>query len=104
METALYRAVQEALLNAQKHSNARRADVLLESRNGSLTAIIEDNGCGFDAETLLQNLAEGATPDRLGLLGIKERLESVGGTLDIESAIGQGTTLFLRVPLPEQSA
>lgn len=97
IETALYRAVQEALLNVQKHAGARHVSVLLEKHSTEIIAIIEDDGSGFQVEDHAERLATG-NAERLGLIGLHERLEQVGGSADIESAPGQGTTVFLRAP------
>jgi PAS domain S-box-containing protein len=93
VETALYRVVQEALTNVLKHAGARRVSVVLRRADGDALAVVEDDGRGFDAEA-----APG--PARLGLLGMRERLALVGGALTVESAPGQGTAVFARVPLP----
>lgn len=92
VETNLYRIAQEALNNVSKHSQAGQADVLLENRDGSVILIIEDNGVGFNVEDKL-NSRKG-----IGLTGMRERAELIGGTLDIESTVKQGTTIFVRVP------
>jgi len=94
VETALYRIIQEALTNVARHARATHVSVLLERRDGQLTAIVEDNGCGFDAE---QALRAGALENRLGLYGMRERAELIGGTLTIESQIGCGTTVYVRM-------
>ena len=94
IETALYRIVQEALTNVAKYARATHASVLLEHRDGQLTAIIEDNGCGFDAEAILRS---GAVENRLGLYGMRERAELIGGTLTVESQTGCGTTVYVRI-------
>jgi signal transduction histidine kinase len=96
VETTIYRVVQEALTNVLRHAQAQRVSVLLEQGHDQALAIVEDDGVGFDAETVL------TAPDaqgRLGLLGMQERVGLVGGTLDIESARGAGTTVFVRIPL-----
>lgn len=93
IETAVFRAVQEALTNALKHARARTVSVLLEQRPDGLRLIVEDDGDGFDPEA--------APPDarpRLGLSGMRERLQLVGGELEVEGAPGRGTTLFVTVP------
>lgn len=94
IETVLYRIVQEALTNMVKHAEAGTASVLLEHRTAGIKLIVEDNGTGFDAES---------GPDderpRLGLLGVRERLRLVGGSLEVESARDAGTTLFVEIPL-----
>ncbi len=95
-ETALYRVAQEALTNVLRHANARRVSVLLERRPGGVSLIVEDDGRGFDAETLLQ---APPTEGKLGLLGMGERAKLVGGTFALESSPGSGTTVFVRLPL-----
>jgi signal transduction histidine kinase len=94
IETALYRIVQEALTNVVRHAQATRVDVILELRAARVAALVEDNGVGFDPEAALS--AQGG---RLGLLGVRERAETLGGTLEIESAAGMGTTVVVEVPL-----
>jgi signal transduction histidine kinase len=92
-ETAVYRIVQEALANVARHSRATSASVVLERRRDTLVAIVEDNGRGFDVQTLL------AREQSLGLHGMRERSLLVGGKLTIESSPGGGTTVFVQVPL-----
>jgi PAS domain S-box-containing protein len=103
VETALYRVVQEALTNVQKHAGARNVSVILERRGPDVIAIVEDDGRGFDVQ---QDESGSPVPvaHRLGLLGMMERLDLVGGTLTIESAPGQGTTVYARVPLERRGA
>jgi PAS domain S-box-containing protein len=91
VETALYRIVQEGLTNVIRHARATRADVLLERRDDKLIVIVEDNGIGFDPEIVLQG-------GHLGLIGLRERAEMLGGTLAVESIPDVGTTLLLEVP------
>jgi signal transduction histidine kinase len=90
-EVALYRIVQEALNNVVRHAQASQVDVILERRDGNVIAVVEDNGQGFDPQMAIQT-------DRLGLLGMRERAEALGGTLLVESAPGSGTTLRVEVP------
>jgi PAS domain S-box-containing protein len=90
-ETALYRVVQEALTNVLKHAKARRVSVVLQCSLGHASVVIEDNGVGFEVESL-------ADKGRLGLLGMRERLALVSGTLTIESKTGGGTTVIARIP------
>jgi signal transduction histidine kinase len=96
VETALYRVVQEALTNAAKHAGATRVAVVLGRNGGDATAVIEDDGAGFNADGTGAAAARG----RRGLLGMRERVTLVGGTLTVESAPGQGTTVIARIPLP----
>lgn len=91
VETTLYRIVQEALTNVVKHAEATRVSILLVRRNGSATAVIEDDGRGFDPAN--------AAPDRLGLQGMRERVELHDGRLILEAAPGSGTTVVVEVPL-----
>jgi len=91
VETTLYRIVQEALTNVVKHAEARSVSILLVRRDGSATAVIEDDGRGFDPAT--------APEDRMGLQGMRERVELHDGRLTVESAPGSGTTLVVEVPL-----
>lgn len=99
--TACYRVVQEALTNAARHARARRVRVELAEHAGRLSLVVRDDGIGFDATR-----ARGAPPgDRsLGLLGMHERVELVGGRLEIESAPGQGTEIQASLPLRPAAA
>lgn len=96
IETAVYRTVIEALTNVAKHARVSHLSVVLEIQNDALLAIIEDQGQGFDLES--QSLTRSPN-SHLGLLGMRERMEAVGGTLEVESAPGAGTTIFARAPL-----
>jgi signal transduction histidine kinase len=97
VETVLYRVAQEALTNVLRHAQARRVSVLLERRGEEAVAlIIEDNGCGFDAEALMKTPD---SPGKLGLLGMQERVKLLGGSFELESSPGAGTTLFVRLAL-----
>jgi signal transduction histidine kinase len=91
VETALYRIVQEALTNIAKHARATTVSVLVARKSGSVTAVIEDDGVGFSPE----EPGEG-----LGLVGMRERVELLGGRLALESRPGAGTTVAAEVPLP----
>jgi signal transduction histidine kinase len=90
VETALYRVVQEAVTNVVRHASATRVDVLVERRDGRVVALVEDDGKGFAPAT-----AQGA--ECLGLVGMRERAEALGGTLAVESAPGEGTTIAVEV-------
>lgn len=97
-ETALYRIVQEALTNVAKHSGARNVSVLLEHRGDEVVAIVEDDGRGFDVESIFGSKIK---DKKLGLFGMEERASLMGGTLHIESSPGLGTTVFIQVPVEE---
>ena len=99
LETTLYRITQEALTNVTRHANAKRVSVLLERRPDHVSLIVEDDGSGFDA-----GIQASAAQGKLGLLGMRERVTLAGGTLEIESTPGVGTTVFVRVPLKQEPA
>jgi signal transduction histidine kinase len=90
VETALYRVVQEAMTNVVRHARATRVDVLVEHRGDRVMVMIEDDGVGFEPEQVQRG-------DHFGLLGLQERAEALGGTLTIESAPGDGTTIVVEV-------
>ncbi len=92
LETTLYRIVQEALTNVVKHAHARKVSIVLMRRGSRVTALIEDDGEGFDLE---QTRDEG-----VGLLGMRERVQLLDGRIKLESSPGVGTTLAVEVPLP----
>jgi signal transduction histidine kinase len=91
IETAIYRIVQESLTNVVKHSRAQRVSVLLTRANGRIKAVIEDDGTGFDPGA--------ARGDGIGLIGMRERIELLDGTLAVESSETSGTTVALEVPV-----
>jgi signal transduction histidine kinase len=91
LETALFRIVQESLTNVALHAQASQVDVLLNRRNGCLVLTVEDNGVGF-------NPGQPVNENRLGLFGMRERVEMLGGKLIVESAPGKGTTISVEVP------
>ena len=97
VETTVYRIVQEALTNAAKHSGAQTVKIQLERVGRVLRCAIVDDGTGFDVSEVL-----GAKPRKgLGLLGIQERLNAIGGTLKFRSAPGKGTELLIQLPLED---
>jgi PAS domain S-box-containing protein len=101
VETAIFRIVQEALTNVQKHARARRVGIILRIRGNNLVVIVEDDGQGFDPAPAV----EAAAASRLGMRGMRERAALVGGELEVESAPGRGTTVYVRIPLrPETGA
>ena len=93
----IYRIAQEALNNISKHSNAAMANVLIENQDGTITLIIEDDGKGFEPEN--EKNLETSGNHGMGLIGMHERAALIQGSLEIESAPGKGTAVFLRVPL-----
>jgi signal transduction histidine kinase len=94
VETAVYRIVQEGLTNVARHAHASSASVMVEHRDGRLRTIVEDDGVGFDPGDTETGVDRG-----LGLYGIRERAELLGGTLTMESGPGRGTSLFVDIPV-----
>jgi signal transduction histidine kinase len=96
LESTLFRVSQEAITNIARHAEASSVLIQVEEREGELSFEIEDDGKGFDP-------AAAQSPERrrvsFGLLGMRERLELLGGTLTIESAPGEGTRITARAPL-----
>jgi len=91
IETALYRITQEALTNVVKHAQAERVSIVLTRREGSVMAVIEDNGRGFEPDAPQEH--------GLGMLGMQERIALLDGKLTVESPSRGGTTLAVEVPL-----
>ena len=91
-ETHVYRVAQEALNNVLRHAAARHVTVLLERKGDGVVLVIEDDGRGFDPAI---DRGQGGG---LGLLGMRERAQIVGGRIEIETGPGQGTSVYLRVP------
>jgi two-component system sensor histidine kinase UhpB len=90
LETALYRIVQEALTNANRHARARRITIKIRVEAGMVHCSVADDGTGFNCGT-----ARGG----LGLRGIRERAANLGGRLEITSGTGQGTTISVAIPM-----
>jgi len=98
--TAVYRVVQEGLTNIVKHAGQPTdVSVVIGRVNGMLQVIIEDNGCGFDVGSMT---AKTGGYHGLGLDGMRERMQLIGGRLEIESTPGEGTALFARIALDAQ--
>ena len=93
-EVALFRLVQESVNNAIKHGKARQIIVKLEWLRNEINVVIKDDGKGFDPG----NIREGA----FGIVGMKERIDLLKGSIDINSSIGKGTVILIKVPLPTE--
>jgi signal transduction histidine kinase len=91
VETNIYRIVQESLNNIHKHAQATNVEVILEKRDDLIVLVIEDNGIGFNIKDKKKR------SNGLGLTGMKERAALMGGTLEIESKVGRGTTIYVRI-------
>lgn len=98
VETALYRVAQEALTNVRKHARTKRARVALTHQPGRVRLEVRDEGRGFDPRATLGSNGPG---ERVGLSGMRERVELLGGELSITSEPGRGTSVVAEVPLPQ---
>jgi signal transduction histidine kinase len=98
--TVLYRVAQEALTNVARHAQASRAEVKLQKLDGAVCMTITDDGKGFRTE----GVGHTKKGKRLGLLGMKERLEIVGGNFTVASAPGKGTTVLAQIPLIDRTS
>ena len=115
IETALYRVIQEAINNIARHAAARNVEIRIELEEDTASVGIRDDGIGFDLTELSPSMIKGldgqdgrpSTDARdargLGLSGMQERIEMLGGELEIHTAPGSGTRIFIRVPLQERS-
>jgi signal transduction histidine kinase len=97
LKITVYRIIQEALSNAHRHAGGAGQRVTVSNGSQSLSVVIEDSGPGFDEARQPQ------TEEHLGLVGMRERAESLGGTLRIESRLGQGTRVSAQLPLDAAS-
>jgi signal transduction histidine kinase len=95
VEAAVYFCALEALQNASKYANASTVSIRLDQRDGWLEFAIEDDGAGFDPA---------ATPSGTGLQNMTDRLEALGGTIEVRSVVGSGTTVAGRVPVVDGNA
>ncbi len=98
--TVLYRVVQEALANVARHAQASQAEVKLQKLDGAVRMSITDDGRGFQPERVVHT----KKVKRLGLLGMKERLEIVGGNFTVTSTPGKGTTVLAQIPLIDRTS
>ena len=92
--TVLYRVAQEALTNVARHARATEVELCIEKLAGAVRMKIKDNGRAFSVQRTFQAKKNG----RLGLLGMRERVEMVGGRFTVESAPGRGTTIQVQIP------
>ncbi|SDJ22584.1 sensor histidine kinase [Salimicrobium halophilum] len=93
-EVAVFRLVQEAVQNAVKHAEADRIDVKVELTWKSIVIVIKDDGKGFDVEDKKKG--------SFGLIGMHERVDMLSGELEIESAVGKGTGVTIKLPITEE--
>jgi signal transduction histidine kinase len=100
LSLCVYRVMQEALVNVQKHAFARKITIKLSICPDELCLIVQDDGKGFQVP---QQLGQLMKAHHFGLVGLRERLESVKGVLTVTSIPGKGTQIFARVPLPAKA-
>lgn len=93
---ACFRVVQEALTNVVRHARAEHVWIELNQHEGSLELVVRDDGVGFEVTRTIERAASGGN---LGLLGMRERVEILGGSLEIDSRSGQGTRIRISLPL-----
>ena len=91
LEVMLFRAIQELLGNAARHSQATQVKVILDLGEDRVRVSVDDNGTGFDPEAIHQGSS-------LGLKLIRERAEMLGGSFEVDSALGKGTRVMFSVP------
>ncbi|MGX8883630.1 ATP-binding protein [Methylovorus sp. SPW-M1] len=89
----IYRLLQEALTNISRHARAGSVSLAVQRMGNHLHLVIRDNGCGFEMEK---------APSGFGLAGMRERVEGLGGKLDVQSAPGEGTTIMVSIPVINQ--
>ncbi len=94
VELALFRIAQESLRNVEKHAEAKSALVELHFTSDAITLSVSDDGAGFDAP---RNVSDLARTGKLGLVGMKERCELIGGSFDLQSSPGEGTRVAVTV-------
>jgi PAS domain S-box-containing protein len=94
VQLLLFRIAQEALTNVRRHAGASRARIVLKF-DGNIVLTVEDNGRGFEVP---QRIGDLASAGRLGLAGMQERAQLIGGELTIQSSLGKGTTVTVEVP------
>ncbi len=92
VETALYRCIQESLTNVARHANANNISVELKEKRGEFLVSVADDGVGF--EPSMQQISSGS----IGLTGMQERVKLLAGEMKLESAIGRGTSILIRIP------
>jgi two-component system sensor histidine kinase DegS len=93
----LYRILQEALTNAHRHGRATLVTVLARSEEAGTTLVVTDDGAGFDPEAV-QRRRPGMPLQRFGLYGMRDRAQFLGGTFEVTSAPGRGTTVRVFLP------
>ena len=97
----LFQSVRELLINASKHARAPEATVVLQQVDGRVHIEVTDNGVGFDTSAPAAEVPQGTVSSKFGLFSIRERMKALGGTFEILSSLGKGTTAMLSLPVSE---
>ncbi|MEI7553710.1 GAF domain-containing sensor histidine kinase [Candidatus Chlorohelix sp.] len=100
VETMVFTIIQEAVNNARKHAHARNIWIHLETRDGFIIAMAQDDGRGFDVSQVEKNYEQRGS---LGLTNMRERAGLVGGQVELHSIVGQGTAVIIRIPINENT-
>jgi signal transduction histidine kinase len=95
----LFQSVRELLINSAKHSGTRKAWVMLKKQEKELVIEVRDEGVGFEISATGSLISDGGLSSKFGLFSIKERMRALGGSFNIQSAPGQGTTATLLLPI-----
>lgn len=98
VEVTIFRGVQELLSNALAHAQASQIQVSLDLAQEQVTAVVEDNGTGFDVDSTL-----GGEAQTIGLSALTQRIQMLGGNLDIQSSVGQGTRVAFTIPVEDET-
>ncbi len=98
IETALYRCIQEALTNTVRHAGARQVQIRLEKNSQQVSAVIHDDGRGFELDKL-NHRSHG-----VGLAGMRERVNLLHGTLQIDPVPGKGVSIHITIPVPDETS
>jgi signal transduction histidine kinase len=104
LATAVYRLLQEALTNVARHAQANSVRIALRADSGRIALEVRDDGIGFDPDRALDSGVVQKDGDaHIGLLSMRERTALFGGTLEVRSVPGRGTTIIARLPLGESA-
>jgi len=100
VENTIFTILQEAVNNARKHAQAKNIWLQLDYKEGYINAVAQDDGKGFDTSAIEQNYDKRGS---LGMTNMRERAALVGGKVTIESRVGKGTRVIIRIPLTESN-
>jgi signal transduction histidine kinase len=95
----LFQSVRELLMNSSKYAGTGKATVILEQRNDELRIQVRDEGAGFDVTAVAAEATISGASSKFGLFSIRERMKALGGSFDMQSAVGKGATATLTLPL-----